>query len=68
MIWCYSIAVTNVYDVTKAAFEMNVLPKFIAAIGKGGTWFLFGQSHPAWVSDWGKEHASDMNLHRLVEP
>jgi len=38
---------------------MDVPPRFITEIRKVGAPFLFGQSHPAWVFDWVKEHAND---------
>ena len=49
----------RLFSASEVAIEMDVPPRFITEIRKVGAPFLFGQSHPAWVFDWVKEHAND---------
>jgi hypothetical protein len=58
----------KLFDASEVAVEMEVPPKFISAIRKFGAPFLLGESHPAWVFDWVKEHAGEERFQGPLEP
>lgn len=58
----------KLFDASEVAFEMEVPPKFIAAIRKLGAPFLLGQSHPEWLFEWVKEHAGEERFQGPLEP
>jgi len=58
----------KLFDASEVALEMEVPPKFIAAIRKFGAPFLLGQSHPEWVFEWVKANAGDERFHGPLEP